>query len=140
MTIVKRSLVFLFLCSIAAFAQQTRPERTNYEETSRYQDVMGFIDALKIDGTTMKQTWAGYSTQGKRLPMIVYGDVADTRPDTIRKSGKTGRLYPGEYSRRRSGGEGSNAGTAPRTQSGEAFRVAKKIGIVDRPHLQCGRK
>ncbi|MFZ4621861.1 MAG: M14 family metallopeptidase [Bacteroidota bacterium] len=101
MTIVKRSLVLLFLCSITAFAQLTRPERTNYEETSRYQDVMDFIDALKIDGTTMKQTWLGYSTQGKHLPMIVYGDVADTRPETIKKSGKLvvyiqGNIHAGE--------------------------------------------
>ncbi len=101
MTIVKRSFAFLFLCSITAFSQQTRPEKTNFEETSRYQDVMEFIDALKIDGAAMKMSWLGYSTQGKRLPMIVYGDVADTRPETIRKSGKLvvyiqGNIHAGE--------------------------------------------
>ncbi len=101
MTIVKRSFAILFLCSLAAFGQQTRPERTNYEETSRYQDVMDFIDALKIDGTSMKLTWLGYSTQGKHLPMIVYGDIADARPETIKKSGKLvvyiqGNIHAGE--------------------------------------------
>lgn len=101
MTIVKRSLTFLFLCFTLSFSQQTRPERTNYEETSRYQDVMEFIDALKIDGSVMKLTWLGYSSQGKHLPMIVYGDVADARPETIKRSGKLvvyiqGNIHAGE--------------------------------------------
>lgn len=101
MTIVKRILLPLSLFSFVLLAQQTRPERTNYEETSRYQDVMDFIDALKIDGTSMKLSWLGYSTQGKRLPMIVYGDVSDTKPETLRKSGKLvvyiqGNIHAGE--------------------------------------------
>ncbi len=101
MTIVKRYLSFLFILSSIVFGQQTRPERSKYEETSRYQDVMDFIDELKIDGKTMKLSWLGYSTQGKRLPMIVYGDVADVKPETIRKSGKLvvyiqGNIHAGE--------------------------------------------
>jgi hypothetical protein len=88
MTIVKRIVLLISVCSFCGIAQQTRPERTNYEETSRYQDVMDFIDALKLDGSAMKLSWLGYSSQGKRLPMIVYGDAADARPETIRKSGK----------------------------------------------------
>jgi hypothetical protein len=100
MTIVK--IVFLFLlCFSVSFSQRTRPERTRYEETSRYQDVMDFIEALKIDGKVLKQSWLGYSVQGKHLPMIVYGDVADTKPETIRKSGKVviyiqGNIHAGE--------------------------------------------
>ncbi|MFA5834702.1 MAG: M14 family metallopeptidase [Bacteroidota bacterium] len=104
MTIVKRSLLFLYVIScgvVGLFAQHTRPEKTRYEETSRYQDVMDFIDALKIDGKAMKLTWLGYTTQGKRLPMIVYGDVVDTTPETIKKSGKLivyiqGNIHAGE--------------------------------------------
>lgn len=81
-------LSLFILLSLSAAAQQTRPERTNYEETSRYQDVMDFIDALKLDTPSLKLGWLGYSFQGRRLPMIVYGDVADTRPETLRRSGK----------------------------------------------------
>ncbi len=100
MTIVK-NLFFLLTCISISFSQHTRPERSNYEETSRYQDVMDFIDALKIDGKMMKQISLGYSTQGKRLPMIVYGDVPDATPETIRKSGKLvvyiqGNIHAGE--------------------------------------------
>ncbi|MCK9409265.1 MAG: M14 family metallopeptidase [Bacteriovoracaceae bacterium] len=101
MIIVKQIVLFFSVCSFSLFAQQTRPERTNYEETSRYQDVIDFIDALKIDGASMKLSWLGYSTQGKRLPMIVYGDVPDVQPETIRKSGKLvvyiqGNIHAGE--------------------------------------------
>lgn len=101
MTIVKRYCSIFFLFFSVVFAQQTRPERTNYHETSRYKDVMDFIDSLNFDGTAMKLSWLGYSTQGKRLPMIVYGDVADTEPETIRKSGKLvvyiqGNIHAGE--------------------------------------------
>jgi len=100
MTTVKK-LFLLLTCISISFSQLTRPEKSNYEETSRYQDVMDFIDALKIDGKKLKQTTLGYSTQGKRLPMIVYGDVTDTKPETIRKSGKLvvyiqGNIHAGE--------------------------------------------
>ncbi len=100
MTIVK-NLFLLFICISISLSQQTRPERSNYEETSRYQDVLDFINALKMDGKIMKQATLGYSTQGKRLPMIVYGDVVDTKPETIRKSGKLvvyiqGNIHAGE--------------------------------------------
>lgn len=81
-------LSLFILLSLSAAAQQTRPERTNYEETSRYQDVMDFIDALKLDTPALKMGWLGYSSQGRRLPMIVHGDVPDARPETVRRSGK----------------------------------------------------
>ena len=98
---IQRIMLFLFVMSCAVSAQQTRPEKTNYEETSRYQDVMDFIGALKMDGKTMKLAWLGYSSQGKHLPMIVYGNVTDTRPETIRRSGKLvvyiqGNIHAGE--------------------------------------------
>lgn len=101
MTIVKKIFLLIFVFSSLLFPQLTRPERTNYEETSRYQDVIDFISALKIDGSTMKLSWLGYSTNGKRLPMIFYGDIPDTKPETIRKSGKLvvyiqGNIHAGE--------------------------------------------
>jgi predicted deacylase len=100
MTIVK--ICFCLTVSLSfVTAQQTRPERTKYEETSRYQDVIDFIEALQPDGKTIKVDWLGYSTFGKRLPMIVVGDIADTRPATIRRSGKVvvyvqGNIHGGE--------------------------------------------
>lgn len=101
MTIVQRFLLLFSVCCGVLLAQQTRPERSNYEETSRYQDVLDFIDAVKPGAAPLQRSWLGYTTQGKRLPMLVYGDVADTRPETIRKSGKLvvyiqGNIHAGE--------------------------------------------
>ncbi|MEW5799320.1 MAG: M14 family metallopeptidase [Bacteroidota bacterium] len=101
MTIVKNTFYLFHIFSSLLFAQLTRPERSNYEETSRYQDVIDFISAVKIDGTTLKLSWLGYSTNGKHLPMIFYGDIPDTKPETIRKSGKLvvyiqGNIHAGE--------------------------------------------
>lgn len=100
MTIVKICFCLTVSLSIIT-AQLTRPERTKYEETSRYQDVIDFIEALRPDGKTMKVDWLGYSTLGKRLPMIFVGDIPDTKPATIRRSGKVvvyiqGNIHGGE--------------------------------------------
>lgn len=88
MKFVQRLALCSVLCSVLLFSQRTRPERTHYEETSRYQDVMDFISALKLDSAMMKLTWIGYTAQGKHLPMILFGDIADARPETVRRSGK----------------------------------------------------
>ncbi|MBI2429093.1 MAG: M14 family metallopeptidase [Ignavibacteriales bacterium] len=101
MTIVKKIFFLIYIFSSILFSQLTRPERSNYEETSRYQDVIDFISALKIDGSSMKLSWLGYSANGKRLPMIFYGDIPDIKPETIRKSGKLvvyiqGNIHAGE--------------------------------------------
>ena len=101
MTIVKKIFFLFHIFFSLLFAQLTRPERSNYEETSRYQDVIDFISTLKIDGTTLKLSWLGYSTNGKHLPMFFYGDIPDVKPETIRKSGKLvvyiqGNIHAGE--------------------------------------------
>ena len=87
MSIPKCCSILLFLLSFCV-AQTTRPERTHYEETSRYQDVIDFITAVTKNNKELHLDWLGYSSRGKRLPMIFFGDIADTRPETIRKSGK----------------------------------------------------
>lgn len=98
---IKTFFLLLFLFSSSLISQRTRPERSNYEETSRYKDVMDFLSALKTNNTPLKISWLGYSTQGKRLPLIFYGDIPDTQPETIRKSGKVvvyiqGNIHGGE--------------------------------------------
>lgn len=95
--------IVLLLFPLTSYSQRllTRPERSNYEETSRYDDVMQFVNAVAANSKTMKLTWLGYSTEGRHLPMVVYGDVANTKPETIRRSGKLvvylqGNIHAGE--------------------------------------------
>jgi hypothetical protein len=76
------------------FDQMTRPERTNYEETSRYGDVMSFVEKAAAAAPWMHLTTMGYSMEGRALPLVVVGDVEDASPEAVLASGKL-RMYVG---------------------------------------------
>src|SRR5215813_5232629 len=72
---------------------QTRAERTDYRETSRYDDVMAFVrDVVASAPQTMRLTTFGYTFEGKPLPLIVVGHVTAATADAVKQSGKT-RIY-----------------------------------------------
>lgn len=75
-----------------ADALTTRPERTAYRETSRYDDVMAFLQAVDAQSPHIRTTTFGYTFEGRALPLVVVGDVADASPAAVKKSGKT-RVY-----------------------------------------------
>jgi hypothetical protein len=79
----------------------TRAERTGFVETSSYADVVAFTRAAADADPRMHYTTFGYTSEGRPLPLIVVGDVADGRPETVRASGKTvvylqGNIHAGE--------------------------------------------
>jgi hypothetical protein len=76
------------------FDRMTRPELTNYEETSRYADVMAFVEGAAAHAPWMHLTTMGYSMEGRALPLVVVGDVADASPEAVLASGKL-RMYVG---------------------------------------------
>jgi hypothetical protein len=49
---------------------RTRAERTDYRETSRYEDVMLFLDSLRLRGAPIVVTTIGKSTEGRDIPMV----------------------------------------------------------------------
>jgi hypothetical protein len=72
---------------------RTRPERSNYNETSRYDDVVKFMEAVAAAAPrTVHLTTFGYSFEGRPLPLAVVGHVKDASPEAVRASGKT-RIY-----------------------------------------------
>src|SRR5215475_7785737 len=91
-----RALVVLALCALwncTLFAQiRTRAERTNYAETSRYEDVIDFLNTVAKGSRIVHITSFGYSFEGRPLPLAVVGRVADASPRTVRASGKL-RVY-----------------------------------------------
>ena len=76
-----------------AKSPQTRAERTDYRETSRYDDVMAFIrEVVASSPQTMRLTTFGYTFEGKPLPLVIVGRVSAATPEAVKQSGKT-RIY-----------------------------------------------
>lgn len=79
--------------SIQPAAQQqsdaltTQPERTNYEETSRLEDVVKFLDAISKQSPLVKVTDFGTSEEGRKMPLAILSSPAVSRP-AERPSGK----------------------------------------------------
>jgi hypothetical protein len=59
------------LQSFAGKRPLTRAERTNFLETSRYDDVVAFIDSLKILGAKIATGSIGKTIQGRELPYVI---------------------------------------------------------------------
>jgi len=77
----------------AVLAQvQTRAERTNYIETSRYDDVLAFLNTVAKGSRIVHNTTFGYTSEGRPLPLSVVGRVANAAPQTVRSSGRL-RVY-----------------------------------------------
>lgn len=74
------------------FTLLTRPERTDYRETSSYADVMEFVEQVVDSRPWMQLTTMGYSMEGRALPVVVVGDVPDASPEAVRATGKL-RVY-----------------------------------------------
>jgi hypothetical protein len=72
-------------------ALQTRPERTNYAETSRYDDVIQFMKAVAAASPRVLLTTYGYTFEGRALPLAVIG-AKDASPEAVKATGKT-RIY-----------------------------------------------
>jgi hypothetical protein len=85
------SILFV-LCTMTLHSQQTRAERTNYVETSRYDDVVAFLDTVAKESRLVHNTTFGNTVEGRALPLAVVGRVGDVTPRTVRASGKL-RVY-----------------------------------------------
>ncbi|MGH7572801.1 MAG: M14 family zinc carboxypeptidase [Gemmatimonadota bacterium] len=55
-----------------AVRPQTRAERTGYRETSRYADVMAFLDSLAAESPAIQVLSFGYSHEGRSLPLVAW--------------------------------------------------------------------
>lgn len=65
-------------------APRTRPERTGFEETSRYADVISFLDSLRLVDPELDVRRLGYSEQGRLLPLLVFGAAPGATAEEIR--------------------------------------------------------
>lgn len=71
---------------------KTRPERTEFRETSRYDDVVTFMNAVaEAAPQTVRLTTFAKTTEARTLPLAVVGAPAAT-PEAVRRTGKL-RVY-----------------------------------------------
>jgi hypothetical protein len=79
----------------------TRAERTGYRETSRFDEVVAFMEAADRASPRIHLTTFATTNEGRRLPMAVVGHVADASAEAVRASGRTvvylqGNIHAGE--------------------------------------------
>ncbi|MBX7183977.1 MAG: peptidase M14 [Vicinamibacteria bacterium] len=78
----------------------TRPESTNYAETSRYDEVVAFMKAMAAASPGIHLTTYGYTFEGRPMPLAVIG-APDATAAAVLKTGKTrvfiqGNIHAGE--------------------------------------------
>ena len=79
----------------------TVPEKTNYQKTSTYAEVMDFIKALQKKTDLMHLEYMGKSKEGKEIPVVVMADPKVSSPAEAEASGKPvmyiqGNIHAGE--------------------------------------------
>jgi hypothetical protein len=79
----------------------TRAERTNFTETSHYEDVVGFIDSLKLLGARIQIGSIGKTALGRNLPYVIASRPLITSPAEARRLGRPiayiqGNIHSGE--------------------------------------------
>ena len=106
----QRSSLFLalFLIVFAGLAisqvpadLKTRAETSNFEETSRYDDVMAFIAELQKRSPLVKVANFGTTVDGRKMPLMILSDPPFSTPAEARGAGKPiifimGNIHAGE--------------------------------------------
>jgi len=133
------AMVVLVVISSAASAQtpenplKTRAELTNYEETSRYGDVVRFFNQLQQRTSLMRLENFGASHEGRTLPLAILSEPPIAQPREARDSGKPivfilANIHAGEV-------EGKEAAQhlARRLLTGDLRPLLKKVIILVAP-------
>jgi hypothetical protein len=77
-----------FLARTPLAAQATRPERSNFRETSSYQDVLSFLDSLQRVAREIRVGTLAVSPEGRRVPYVLASHPLVSGPADAHRSGK----------------------------------------------------
>jgi hypothetical protein len=101
-----RQVCFWAVCLLGwlpARAQELRtiPELTDYEATSRYEDVVAFLQAVTRGSDFLHLRWLDSTVEGRRLPLVIAARGLDPDPQAIARSGRLvvyiqGTIHAGE--------------------------------------------
>jgi hypothetical protein len=137
---MKLTAVFAVLLAAAAaprpgFAQElrTRAEATNYEETSRYADVIAFINRLQRRTPYLRVEYFGKSEEGRALPLMILADPPLSTPAEAHATGKPlffvmANIHAGEVE-----GKEAMLALARRIATGDLHRLLDKLVILIAP-------
>ncbi|NOY47918.1 MAG: M14 family metallopeptidase [Chlorobi bacterium] len=101
-------IALLFLCiqangQVKPWSENliTIPEKSNYQKTSTYADVMHFIEAIKSKSDLVHLEFMGKSKEGKDIPLIIMANPKISSPKEAKDSGKPimyvqGNIHAGE--------------------------------------------
>lgn len=83
-------LAFFFSQAMSQYSEalMTTPEKTNYQETSTYADVMSFLKAISEKSDLIHQETLVKSTEGKDVPLVVLARPKISTPEEAVASGK----------------------------------------------------
>ena len=70
----------------------TRAERTHYRESTRYEEVVRFLEDACGRSPRLQLTTFGHTNEGRALPLVIFGELADGTPESVAAAQKT-RIY-----------------------------------------------
>jgi hypothetical protein len=118
----------------AAPGPRTRAEASGYAETSRYADVVAFLDAVAGRAPdVVRVTSMGASGEGRAIPLVdrVAPGRGDARGGAPPRA--AGGVRAGEHPRRRGRGEGGAADAAARPRARPRRNVLDSLVLVAVP-------
>jgi hypothetical protein len=71
-----------------AVSPLTRAERTDYAETSHYEDVTGFLDSLVARDAPITVTFPATTTEGRAIPFVIASRPPVSTPEEARALGR----------------------------------------------------
>jgi len=94
-------MLALLLAASAVEWPLTTAEKSNFEKTSSYAEVVEFMEKLEALGAPAKLTWIGESTEGRKIPLMIVSDPPVTTAEEARKAGRLivyvqGNIHAGE--------------------------------------------
>ena len=80
-------ILAFFSLTVSMFASDetllTRAEKSNYTETTRYEEVLSLLNELQKQSSNLKVISIGKSTEGRDIPLVILGDPAPASPTQL---------------------------------------------------------
>ena len=67
---------------------QTLAERTDYRQTSHYEDVLRYLEDLQAKGAPVSIQFIGFSAQGRKIPLVIVSRPPVAGPADARRTGR----------------------------------------------------